>query len=86
MLGGVLGVVAALLILVVIALSVSGPSSAHGCIHIVVPAPTGAQELNQCGAAARASCESATRRGNFTAAAARLVVDACRKAELAAAR
>ena len=81
MIGAVLGTVAALLVAVAIALASSGPRSAHGCIHVVVPAATGAQEINQCGATARATCASVGRSG-FTAAAARSLAAECRKAGL----
>ncbi len=82
MIGAVIGGVAALLVAVAIALGSSGPRSAHGCIHVVVPAATGAQEINQCGATARATCTSIGHPGGFTAAAARSVADECRKAGL----
>ncbi len=85
-LGGVLGAIMALLVAVVIAFAAGGPSSAHGCIHAVVPAATGAQEINQCGGAARATCASAAKSGNFTAAGARSVASECRKAGLAVGR
>lgn len=85
-LGGVLGAIVALLVAVLIAFAVGGPSSAHGCIHAVVPAATGAQEINQCGGAARATCGSLANSGNFTAAAARSVAVECRKAGLAVGR
>jgi hypothetical protein len=86
MLAGVVGVSLALLVAVVIAFGVSGPGSAHGCIHAVVPAPTGAQEINQCGGAARATCASVGKSGGFTPAAARSVTAECRKAGLAVGR
>ena len=85
-LGGVLGLIMALLVAVVIALATGGPSSAHGCIHVVLPAATGSQEINQCGSAARATCASAAKSGNFTAADARSVASECRKAGLAVGR
>jgi hypothetical protein len=86
MLGGVLGASAALLVAVVIAFGTGGRGSAHGCIHAVIPAATGAQEINQCGGAARATCASAAKSEGFTAAAARVVAAECRKAGLDVAR
>lgn len=86
MLAGVLGAVAALVAAVVIAFGVSGPGSARGCIHAVLPAATGAQEINQCGGAARTTCATAERPGNFTATAVRLLAVQCRKAGLAVGR
>lgn len=85
-LGGVLAAVAALVAAVVIAFAFSGPGSAHGCIHAVLPAPTGAQEINQCGGAARATCASVEKPGGYTAAAARSLAIECRKAGLAVGR
>ncbi len=86
MLAGVLGAVAALLAAVVIAFGGGGANSARGCIHAVLPAPTGAQEINECGGAARATCASAEKPGSFTATAARLLAVQCRKAGLAVGR
>jgi hypothetical protein len=83
---GLLAAIMALLIAVVIAFTAGGRSSAHGCIHAVLPAATGAQEINQCGGAARATCASAARPGNFTVAGARSVASQCRLAGLAVGR
>ena len=80
--GTVLGAVAALLLIVVIALSTSGQSSAHGCIYVTIPAATGAQEISECGATARATCASARTPGAFSQQAAGAVAGECRKAGL----
>jgi len=80
---GVLAAVAALAVVLVIALSAGGPSSAHGCIYATLPAATGAQQISQCGATARATCASVEAPGAFTAPAARTVAAECRKAGLA---
>jgi hypothetical protein len=82
LLGGVLGVVAALVVVLVIALSTGGQSSAHGCIYLTIPAATGAQQISQCGAPARETCSTARTPGAFTEQAARMVSAACRKAGL----
>lgn len=82
MIGGVLGVVAALVVAVAVAFAVRGASSARGCIHMVLPAATGAQEIDQCGAAARVTCASVGTRGGFTPQAARTAAAECRKAGL----
>jgi hypothetical protein len=83
MAGGVLAALAALVGSIVIAFSIGSPASSHGCIHLVLPAATGAQELNQCGAAARVTCASVKKPGTFTANAARSAVTECRKAGIA---
>jgi hypothetical protein len=80
MVGGVLGVVAALALVLVISFASSGPSSSHGCIYATVPAATGAQQVHECGATARATCRSVNTA--YTAQAARAIAAACRKAGL----
>ena len=82
MLGLVLALVAALGVAVVIALSTAGRSSASGCIHVTIPAATGAQEINECGATARYTCASVLVPGAFTPEAAQTIATACRKARL----
>lgn len=82
LIGVVLGVVAALIIAVAISLGTAGHSSHNGCIYATIPAPTGAQEVNQCGAQARTTCESVRTPGSFTTAAARSIAAECRKAAL----
>lgn len=74
--------VIALAAVLVISLATSGPSSGRGCLHLTLPAPTGAQEINQCGATARETCATATAPGSFTGPAAREVVANCRRAGL----
>jgi hypothetical protein len=82
MIGAILAAVAALAVAIVVALAAGGPSSANGCIHVVLPAATGAQEINQCGADARATCASVRNGGGFTPQAARAAAKECRKAGL----
>jgi hypothetical protein len=79
---GVVAVVAVLVIVLAVALGTAGSSSAHGCIHATIPGPVGAQEVDQCGAQARATCQSAAAPGTFTAQAARVIEQECRKAGL----
>jgi hypothetical protein len=82
MIGGVLAVVAALAIALVISLAAAGPTSAHGCIYVTIPADTGAQEINQCGENARSTCSSALDPHAFPAQSSRVVAAECRKAGL----
>lgn len=77
--GGVLGVVIALAVALVVALAIPGPRSSRGCIHLTVAGPTGGESFDQCGAAARALCSSATAPGAFPGAA---LIPECRKARL----
>jgi hypothetical protein len=83
MIGGVLAVVGALVLAVVISLLTAAPNSSRGCIYVTIPAATGAQEIDQCGAVARNTCASALRPGAFTAQSGRVVAEECRKAGLA---
>jgi hypothetical protein len=83
---GVLGVVAALAVVLVVSLLVSGKSSSHGCIYVTIPAATGAQQVNQCGATARSTCLSTSTPGAFTAQAAHSIEAECRKAGLPVSR
>jgi hypothetical protein len=82
MIGGVLVTVAAVAIALVISLSTAGPTSSHGCIYVTIPAATGAQEIYQCGATARATCQSSQAPGAFTPQAARSIAAECRRAGL----
>ncbi len=80
MIGGVLGVVAAVAIGLVIALALPGPKSSRGCIYLTVAGPVGAQYIYQCGAAARATCSTAANPGANQGGAA--LIAECRKAGL----
>jgi hypothetical protein len=80
--GGVLGTIAALALVLVLSFAVGGPSSKSGCIYATIPADTGATQISQCGAAARATCASVGTRGAFTAQAATTIASECRKAGL----
>jgi hypothetical protein len=82
MVGGVLGTIAALALVLVISLASAGPSSSRGCIYATIPAATGAQQVNQCGGAARSTCQTVLAPGAFTAQAARSIASECRKAGL----
>ncbi len=79
---GVLAVVAAIVAILAISIGTAGSSSAHGCIHVTIPGAVGAQPIDQCGAQARATCQTAEQPGAFTAASARAVATECRKAGL----
>ena len=82
MIGGVLAVVVALVVALAVSLSSSGPTSSNGCIYLTIAAPTGAQQIHECGAQARSTCDSARTPGAFTADAADAIAAACRKARL----
>ncbi len=83
MVGGVLGVVAALAVVLVISFVSSGPSSGHGCIYANIPGAVGAEQVHECGANARHTCQSLGTPGAYTHQAARTLGTECRKAGLA---
>ena len=80
MVGGVVGVVAALAVVLVISFVSSGPSSSNGCIYATVPGAVGAQQIHECGATARATCESV--HAAYPPQTAQTIADACHKAGL----
>jgi hypothetical protein len=82
MIGGVLGVVAALAVVLVISFASSNPSSTSGCIYATIPAATGAEQIHQCGATAKSMCATVHSGGGFTAQAASTIASKCREAGL----
>lgn len=83
MIGGVLGVLAALAVALVISFATAGHRSGHGCISVGLAYSTGGTEIYRCGAAARALCASVDQPGGSYAATARALSTECRKAGLA---
>jgi hypothetical protein len=82
MLGGVLGVVAALAVVLVISFVSSGPRSGHGCIYANIPGAVGAEQVHECGANARQTCRTVNAPGAYTHQAAHTIAAECRKAGL----
>ncbi len=82
MLRGVLATLAAVAIALGISIGTAGKSSGHGCIYATIAGDVGAQEVYQCGAGARATCQSVRTPGAFTPQAASTVANECRKAGL----
>lgn len=82
MVGGVLGAIAVLIVVLAVAIGTAGKSSGHGCIYATLPGPVGAEEVDQCGAQARATCQSVGAPGTYAAQAARVIAGQCRKAGL----
>lgn len=82
MVGGVLGVVAALAVVLVISFTSSGPSSGHGCIYANIPGVVGAEQVHECGANARHTCGSVNAPGAYTRQAAQTLAVQCHKAGL----
>jgi hypothetical protein len=80
--GSVLGSVAALAIVVVIALVSTGAKSTRSCIHVTAPSFIGAEQVSGCGATARAICRSASEPGKYNQAFGQAVVAECRKVGL----
>ena len=82
MIGGVLAAVAALAVVLVISIASSGPTSKAGCIYATVPQATGAEQINLCGARARATCATVHTPGAYAPQAAQSIASQCRKAGL----
>jgi hypothetical protein len=80
---GVVGaLMAALIVVIVISLVAAGKTSSRGCIYVTIPAVTGAEQINQCGDTARATCLATSSPGAFVPVAAKAVAAECRKAGL----
>jgi hypothetical protein len=77
-----LGATAALAVLIVVALTIGGRASGHGCVAVSISYSTGGSQLYRCGAAARRLCSSVGHPGGFSGAAGDSVRSACRKAGL----
>jgi hypothetical protein len=82
MISGVLGMVAALSLVLVISLSTTGPQSGHGCVSVGLTYSTGGQQIFRCGASARALCSQAGVPGGITGSTGRAVATECRRAGL----
>jgi hypothetical protein len=82
MIGGVLGVVAAIAVALVISLATASPKSGHGCISVGLAYSTGGAEIYRCGSAARAMCDAVGQPGGPTGTTARSLTTECRKAGL----
>jgi len=83
MISGVLGVVAALVVILVLAVGSGEKQSGHGCISVGLAYSTGGETINRCGGAARALCAGVNQPGGSGGAAARALTTECRKAGLA---
>ncbi len=79
----VLVAVAVLGAAVAVSFIAGGHSSRRGCIAATVAYALGGQQLDQCGAAARATCTAVGTPAGFSGAAGRAVATECRKAGLA---
>jgi hypothetical protein len=82
LIASVLAVVSVIVVALIVSLAAGGRASARGCIHATIPGAVGAQEIDQCGAQARATCRTANQSGSFTPASARVIAAECRKAGL----
>jgi len=80
--GGVLATVVALAVVLVISLSSGGPTSTRGCIYATIAGDVGAQQVHECGAAARNTCQSVYAPGAYARQAADTIATECRKAGL----
>ena len=82
---GIAGLIGLVAIVLAIALSGGGagrPAGRSGCVTVGLAYSTGGQEVDRCGAAARAGCAGVGRPGGITGGPARTVAAACRRAGL----
>jgi hypothetical protein len=82
MIGGVLGLVAALAVVLVVSFATAGHKSGHGCVSVGLAYSTGGAQVYRCGAAARQLCQSVNQAGGTIGGAARSLTIECRKAGL----
>ena len=82
MIRGVLAAVGVLAVVLAVAIATAGTSSGHGCIRATIAGPVGAEEIDQCGGQARATCASVATPGTFPVQAVRVIERECRKAGL----
>lgn len=77
---GIVGAgMAAFAVVLVIALSGPGQSTARGCVDVSILGATGGSSIHQCGDNARALCRSAGRGGGNVTDTVREIIAACRK-------
>jgi hypothetical protein len=82
MIGGVVGILAVLVVAVVISFATAGHKSGHGCISVGLASSTGGAQIYRCGASARAMCASVNQPGGSIGATARALSTECPKAGL----
>jgi len=80
MIGGVLGVLAALAVVLIVSIGSTTKASGHGCVSVNLAYSTGGQHIYRCGAGARALCDGVGRVGGITGKPAEVVARECRKA------
>jgi hypothetical protein len=73
-------VVAAIVIVTVVAITVSGSGPKKGCLNATVPGPIGATFFHQCGSAARQVCGNLQTSNDLNKFGAALVTKDCRRA------
>jgi hypothetical protein len=78
-LGSVIVVLAAFAVIFAIALSGPTQSTARGCVDVSILGATGGAAIHQCGANARALCQTAGRRVGYTGETRQEIQAACRK-------
>ncbi len=78
----IVGALAAVLIVAtIVSLAASGGSSGHGCVHATFAGPVGAEQVNDCGDAARQLCATLGASG-YQGDARTTIAAECRKAGL----
>jgi hypothetical protein len=82
LIGGVLGLIAIIVVAVVIAFASHQRKSHEGCIDVSAATAIGGSELYRCGTAARQLCTSPRGKSSENVAFRQQLADACRKAGL----
>jgi hypothetical protein len=80
MIGGVLGVLAVLVAVLIVSIGSTTKASGHGCVSVSLAYSTGGQHIYRCGAGARALCDGVGRVGGITGPPAEVVARECHKA------
>ena len=76
------GVTGLIVVAIIIAIATSGQASGNGCVHATFPGPVGAEQVNECGSAARSVCATLKASGQYGPEAVRSIAAECRKAGL----
>lgn len=82
LIAAVLGALVVLALVLVVSIGSGGQNSGKGCVYATIPGPVGAEQISQCGAQARDTCETARAPGSFMPQAAKVIAAQCRKAGL----
>jgi hypothetical protein len=78
--GGVVSLVAALIVVVALSLVTGGHSSGNGCVNFGLPSTLGGSEIYRCGEEAQALCGTVGKHEGVTGTTGKVLAAECRKA------